>query len=486
MVQPAAFLSYVHSDDDHDRGRISLLRERLEGEIQMHTGKPFQIFQDRNDLAWGQNWSQRIEQSLNEVSFLIPIITPSYFNSPACRKEYNIFEQREKSLGTNQLILPIYYLSSDAMEISDSKDIMGISLRERQYSDWRELRFHPLEGSEVAKKLADQAGTVRSHIALLKDIFEASNRELDLSTIDIDKNIDTNKDHRKSKKGESDRIIGSLDFDQEQEPYQIYTQEFDEIVSASEFFKSSDTNNLVKQLTEKISLFKSRHHKSIEKFGKEIGKIASLESIAIQILVDNSGSLRGKPILHLSSWVLIIVEILERFNVKCSVVGFTTRAWKGGQSREKWLKEGRSLNPGRLNDLRYITYKNFDEPVISTVQNMSVMLTEGILKENIDGEALQFGQHLVKEQNAKRSVILILSDGAPVDDSTLMENSAKILEKHLIDTISEIDSSDTMLIAIGVDHDVTRYYGQNGINSKLDLIGPDVFKILRRKLDLHY
>jgi cobaltochelatase CobT len=484
MVQPAAFLSYVHSDDDHDRGRISLLRQRLEGEIRMHTGMPFQIFQDRNDLAWGQNWSQRIEKSLYEVTFLIPIITPSYFNSHACRNEYNIFEQREKSLGTNQLILPIYYLSSDVIETQDDSDDMGISLRKRQYSDWRGLRFHPLEGPEAAKKLAEQANMVRAHIALLQEIFEASNHELHASQNDKENIQSTTSIYPALKISDDlEMIVGSLDTE-EPESYKIYTHEFDEIINASEFIASSDATTLLDQLTTTASLLKSQHHKSIEKFMTDITTITSLESIAVQILIDNSGSLRGKPILYLSSWILIIVEILEWVGVQCSAVGFTTRAWKGGQSREKWLKDGRPSNPGRLNDLRYIKYKDYDETVMSSVQNISAMLKEGILKENIDGEALQFGQHLVKERKAKKRIIIIFSDGAPVDDSTLSVNNDRILEDHLRSVISEIENSNTMLIAVGVDHNVTRYYGINGINSKIEFIGPDIFKILRKKLDL--
>jgi cobaltochelatase CobT len=145
--QPIAFLSYVRSDDDHDEGRITAFRTRLEGEVRMQTGKPFPIFQDRNDIAWGQHWEERIGKSLYDVTFLIPVITPSFFQSPNCLSEFNAFYLKEKTLGVNRLILPLYYVSCDELEEKYEKganDIVDI-LKERNWTDWRKFRFKSLE-----------------------------------------------------------------------------------------------------------------------------------------------------------------------------------------------------------------------------------------------------------------------------------------------------------------------------------------------------
>ena len=141
---PVAFLSYVRADDEHDHGKITALRSRLEGEIRMHTGQEFKIFQDKRDLSWGQHWKTRLDDTLLSVTFLIPVITPSYFNSSACRDEFEKFSIREKQLGENRLILPIYYLSSDPIADANSEDSDEIAkiLASRNWADWRLSLIH--------------------------------------------------------------------------------------------------------------------------------------------------------------------------------------------------------------------------------------------------------------------------------------------------------------------------------------------------------
>ncbi|MEM7299581.1 MAG: cobaltochelatase subunit CobT [Pseudomonadota bacterium] len=179
----------------------------------------------------------------------------------------------------------------------------------------------------------------------------------------------------------------------------------------------------------------------------------------VTLLLDNSGSMRGRPITVAATCADILARTLERCGVKVEILGFTTRAWKGGQSREKWLKEGKSANPGRLNDLRHIIYKAADAPWRRSRRNLGLMMREGLLKENIDGEALSWAHERLLARPEQRRILMMISDGAPVDDSTLSVNPGNYLERHLRHVIEEIETrSPVELLAIGIGHDVTRYY----------------------------
>jgi len=179
----------------------------------------------------------------------------------------------------------------------------------------------------------------------------------------------------------------------------------------------------------------------------------------VTLLLDNSGSMRGRPITVAATCADILARTLERCGVKVEILGFTTKAWKGGQSREKWLADGKPANPGRLNDLRHIVYKSADEPWRRARKNLGLMMREGLLKENIDGEALIWAHNRMLGRQEQRRILMVISDGAPVDDSTLSVNSGNYLEKHLRQVITDIEGrSPVELIAIGIGHDVTRYY----------------------------
>jgi cobaltochelatase CobT len=179
----------------------------------------------------------------------------------------------------------------------------------------------------------------------------------------------------------------------------------------------------------------------------------------VTLLIDNSGSMRGRPITVAAMCGDILARTLERCAVKVEVLGFTTRAWKGGQSREKWVAEGKARNPGRLNDLRHIVYKAADAPWRRARKNLGLMLREGLLKENIDGEALLWAYRRLLARPEHRRILMVISDGAPVDDSTLSVNPGNYLERHLREVIRDIEGRDLVeLIAIGIGHDVTRYY----------------------------
>ena len=188
-------------------------------------------------------------------------------------------------------------------------------------------------------------------------------------------------------------------------------------------------------------------------------KDTEFRDTVVTLLLDNSGSMRGRPISIAAICADVLARTLERCQVKVEILGFTTRAWKGGQAREKWLAEGRPQQPGRLNDLRHIIYKQADAPMRRTRPNLGLMMKEGLLKENIDGEALEWAHRRITARPEARKILMVISDGAPVDDSTLSVNPANYLEKHLRDVIAMVEKRKQVeLLAIGIGHDVTRYY----------------------------
>jgi cobaltochelatase CobT len=179
----------------------------------------------------------------------------------------------------------------------------------------------------------------------------------------------------------------------------------------------------------------------------------------VTLLLDNSGSMRGRPIMVAAVCADILARTLERCGVKVEILGFTTRAWKGGQAREAWISAGKPAGPGRLNDLRHIIYKSADAPWRRAKKNLGLMMREGLLKENIDGEALNWAHDRLLARPEARQILMVISDGSPVDDSTQSANAALYLDKHLRQVIAEIETrSPVELIAIGIGHDVTRWY----------------------------
>jgi cobaltochelatase CobT len=193
----------------------------------------------------------------------------------------------------------------------------------------------------------------------------------------------------------------------------------------------------------------------------KIERETDFKDTVVSLLIDNSGSMRGRPIAIAAICADILARTLERCGVSTEILGFTTRGWKGGQSRESWLSAGRPPNPGRLNDLRHIIYKRADEPYRHGRRNLGLMMREGLLKENIDGEALLWAHNRLIARPEERRILMVISDGAPVDDSTASANGGSYLERHLRQVIEWIEKRSTVeLIAIGIGHDVTRYYSR--------------------------
>jgi len=204
----------------------------------------------------------------------------------------------------------------------------------------------------------------------------------------------------------------------------------------------------------------------------------------VSLLIDNSGSMRGRPIAVAAMSADILARTLERCGVKVEVLGFTTKAWKGGQSREKWVSDGKPAMPGRLNDLRHIIYKSADAPWRRARKNLGLMLKEGLLKENIDGEALMWAHNRLLGRPEQRRIVMVISDGAPVDDSTLSVNNGSYLERHLRDVIHWIENnSGVELAAIGIGHDVTRYYRRAVTISDAEELGGTMMQQLTSLFD---
>ncbi len=291
------------------------------------------------------------------------------------------------------------------------------------------------------------------------------------------------------KKGKS--VFGDIN-------YKAYTEEFDETIKAEELETAEELTRLRKNLDQQLLQLKNFISKLANKLQRKLlakqnrswnfdleeglldtsklpriimdpfnslsfkkEKDIEFKDTLVTILIDNSGSMRGKPISVAAICADILSRTLERCAVKVEILGFTTKHWKGGSSREKWMKNDKPTFPGRLNDLRHIIYKSADTPWRQAKSNMGLMLKEGLLKENIDGEALKWAYAKMSKRKEERKILMVISDGAPVDDSTLSTNTSDYLESNLKKTVKWIENKTNIeLLAIGIGHDVTRYYNQ--------------------------
>jgi cobaltochelatase CobT len=487
--QPIAFLSYVRSDDQHDDGRITRFRERLEGEVKMQTGRPFAIFQDRNDIRWGQQWDERITQSLADVTFLIPIVTPSFFESPACRNEFNAFLLREKTLGMNRLILPVLYLDCDLLSDDRTRENpIADVLKERQWTDWRSLRFKAFDDEKVLEAMADMAkmikGTMEEIDAIIiqsqaggKGDSEAALIESAASTQIHDEYVvaDTYSvpEARLPVMLDTQHLAEAL-----AQPYYAYTRQFDETVKAQELSEPGELMRLYNYLVRNASS-EFQYRSFTKQISNRFRLADSPPSISISLLLDNSGSMRGTKIVALARSILFLTGWLERWQIRSEVLGFTTRAWKGGQSRELWLADGKPSRPGRLNDLRHIIYKSFDDPLTSASPGFGIMVREGLLKENIDGEALLWAYSRLVQENSKTKVLCMFTDGASVDDSTLGVNPGDFLINHFETVVRNIEDNDRVSLSlIGINKDVSSI-SSNAVLVDDERFAVPIFNILK-------
>jgi len=322
----------------------------------------------------------------------------------------------------------------------------------------------------------------------------------DLNTIDanfesLSENKDT--DEKETKEAEGDpNLLKKNPKNLLKEKYKVFTNKFDEIKNAEDLENKEEIVRLRKNLDQQLINLQSLIGKLANKLQRQLlakqnrswefdleegmldasklsrivvdplhslshkmEKEIEFKDTIVTLLIDNSGSMRGRPISVAAICADILSRTLERCSVKVEILGFTTKNWKGGRSREEWNLENKPSNPGRLNDLRHIIYKSADKPWRQSKNNLGLMLKEGLLKENIDGEALLWAYKRISSRKEERKILMIISDGAPVDDSTLSVNSGDYLEKHLKQTVKWIEeNSNIEIFAIGIGHDVTRYY----------------------------
>jgi len=318
--------------------------------------------------------------------------------------------------------------------------------------------------------------------------------ESDLSEYQIDEQlVDTDSEDQSSEQIAQKNKSNIIDKD-----YRVFTNKFDEIAKAENLETIEEINKLRKNLDQQLITFKDLITKLANKLQRQLlakqnrawefdleeglldsskltrvimdpcnslsfkkEKNLDFKDTIVTLLIDNSGSMRGRPITIAALCADILSRTLERCSVKVEILGFTTKNWKGGKSREDWNKKNKPKNPGRLNDLRHIIYKSADTNWRQSKKNIGLMLKEGLLKENIDGEAILWAYNRLKKRDEERKILMVISDGAPVDDSTLSVNSGNFLEKHLKKMVKFIENkSDIEILAIGIGHDVSRYYNK--------------------------
>ena len=345
----------------------------------------------------------------------------------------------------------------------------------------------------------------------------------DLSDQQFDQKIDDSESQEES----AESILQKANINNIDQDYQIFTTEFDEISKAENLEEQKEIQKLRKNLDQQLVGFQDLITKLANKLQRQLlakqnrswefdleeglldsskltriimdpynslsfkkEKDVDFKDTIVTLLIDNSGSMRGRPITIAAICADILSRTLERCSVKVEVLGFTTKNWKGGKSREIWNKNGKSKNPGRLNDLRHIIYKGADTHWRQAKNNLGLMLKEGLLKENIDGEAISWAFNRIKRRKEERKILMVISDGAPVDDSTLSVNSGDFLEKHLRKIVKFIETkSDIEISAIGIGHDVSRYYNKaikiTDVNELGDVMVSQLTGLFDNKRKLH-
>jgi len=329
-----------------------------------------------------------------------------------------------------------------------------------------------------------------------KDKQDEAQTSLDAGFDLSDQQIDEQLEDSKSLKESTENLIQKTNFNNTGQEYKIFTTEFDEISKAEILEDIKEIQKLRKNLDQQLIGFQDLITKLANKLQRQLlakqnrawefdleeglldsskltriimdpynslsfmkEKDLDFKDTIVTLLIDNSGSMRGRPITIAALCADILSRTLERCSVKVEVLGFTTKNWKGGKSREAWTKADKPKKPGRLNDLRHIIYKGADTHWRQAKNNIGLMLKEGLLKENIDGEAISWAYNRIKKRKEERKILMVISDGAPVDDSTLSVNSGDFLEKHLKKMVKFIENkSDVEILAIGIGHDVSRYY----------------------------
>ena len=403
-------------------------------------------------------------------------------------------DRLESSIDDQDAFARVIRSMLSAMEMAD--DYAGDDLEnddeEENLSDEEQPRSERENDEQVQEEAGEDAAGA--------DDSDSADEEMDQGEMDgaevADTDLDDEADPDSEVAGETKRPNTAFDDFNEKIDYRVFSTEFDEEITAEELCDQEELQRLRAHLDKQLAHLQgavgrlanrmqrrlmAKQNRSWD-FDLEEGYLDTARLVrmvidpmqplsfkmerdtqfrdtVVSLLIDNSGSMRGRPITVAATCGDILARTLERCGVKVEILGFTTKAWKGGQSREKWLEAGKPAAPGRLNDLRHIIYKSADSPWRRSRANLGLMMREGLLKENIDGEALIWAHDRLMARPEQRRILMMISDGAPVDDSTLSVNPGNFLEKHLRAVIEHIETrSPVELLAIGIGHDVTRYY----------------------------
>ena len=356
-----------------------------------------------------------------------------------------------------------------------------------------------------------------------ENVSEASlDADYSVDEFNFDEQLSDTESDEQSSEQVAQKKIDNINLD-----YKIFTTQFDEVVKAENLENADEATKLRKNLDQQLIGFQDIITKLANKLQRQLlakqnrawefdleeglldssklpriimdpynslsfkkEKDLDFKDTVVTLLIDNSGSMRGRPITIAAICADILSRTLERCSVKVEILGFTTKNWKGGQSRELWTKNSKPKTPGRLNDLRHIIYKGADTHWRQAKNNLGLMLKEGLLKENIDGEAISWAYNRIKKRKEERKILMVISDGAPVDDSTLSVNSGDFLEKHLKKIVKFIENkSDIEVLAIGIGHDVSRYYNKaikiTDVNELGDVMISQLSELFKSKKNLH-
>ena len=385
----------------------------------------------------------------------------------------NLEDQDNYSLKFSEILQNMDFLNSNNEESKEEEN----NQENEQENKSEDNENNQSEGKDRAKEDEDQS--------ILDAGFDLSDQQIDEKLEDSDSLIESD-----------ENILNKKNISNVDQEYKVFTTEFDEVAKAENLENIKEIQKLRKNLDQQLVGFQDLITKLANKLQRQLlakqnrawdfdleeglldsskltrvimdpynslsfmkEKDLDFKDTIVTLLIDNSGSMRGRPITIAAICADILSRTLERCSVKVEVLGFTTKNWKGGKSREAWTKNEKPKRPGRLNDLRHIIYKSADAQWRQSKNNLGLMLKEGLLKENIDGEAISWAFNRITKRKEERKILMIISDGAPVDDSTLSVNSGDFLEKHLKKTVKFIEvKSDVEILAIGIGHDVSRYY----------------------------
>tara|TARA_B100001029_G_C15044309_1_gene445974 strand:+ start:5 stop:1804 length:1800 start_codon:yes stop_codon:yes gene_type:complete len=397
------------------------------------------------------------------------------------KKELNFLKLNIKNQDTFNKVISQIISNIDLKDEKNSDD--NISDKER-YENVENNQDQEKKEGKTDKEQENQELSIDADVPSLDELNEKNSDEKEFEEIE--------ENHGLSKKRYGKSIPNN------KKKYKVYTNEFDEFTKAEDLETDEELSRLRASLDQQLIQLKNFISKLANKLQRKLlakqnrswefdleegmldtskltrvitdpfnslsfkkEKQTEFKDTLVTILIDNSGSMRGKPISVAAICADILSRTLEKCSVKVEILGFTTKHWKGGSSREQWAGSGKPKNPGRLNDLRHIVYKSADVPWRQIKKNMGLMLKEGLLKENIDGEALRWAYSKMNKRKEERKILMIISDGAPVDDSTLSANTSDYLENDLKNTVSFIEKlSSIEVVAIGIGHDVTRYYNR--------------------------